>query len=811
MSVGVSAQLLQARVIHKLRSALLDGEWSVLEHTLRKYEAQAAEWECAGLEFQHIKSAFAFRSVTRRLRHYITDFRSEEDLGHTLMCLQLDMKELQDIFAEINSLLQYSSPLLQSDREQHYTSPEACPETPLEVISSEFYRLPAVVSGYALWRLFQALQNSNWFVKQAIHDCEGQVVAATVDPFLYAFFGVGESNYASNVRHELTAADVRSGCYVDSAASSALTVFSVLVSTHWATFPLNIRSFFNRVRNRLVDRYVRADLRYYCRKGATNMDTAGNLMLSSISLQFLKITLADAQKATELARSLCVKFSWTSETAKWLDSAQTALSYRQTLISGGQADTIVTLLRKDGLMRGHSVFDPKLFSIHTELEVVEKYAQAHVAERTAHDALQFLAAHSEDKDFDFSDSALENVAVLELFELASAPIPVAEPSAYLLDMLHIVCLTRDAIFAAMLGGQARFLPIVECLRESVAFHAKSSLGAVNMAAVVATLTAACKKAYHAELLDLAYTARIPHIERKFARVVSSVGVRRSGNYLSDSARSASASPSKHRPKISFSSELVELTGMAKLTAFTERILTALCELLYFHQDEEFYSVGARDQHIEKLRRMVPTSPRSQAPYQCFLNLCALVQSMDEVYGVYEPRWAAALFIAVFYLSKEAGRPVQTEDGVTGAAATGMVNLSQDLVQFCRDIQLDRAVLAAHVLSAPPRAGVKGQRRGQHRSSVEIDTAPSLLMLVKHLTSIRMNCATPPWALSELKSSFDIISSSAMEAAQHLSALSLENTVSGEEREARAALLRELPIGAVTRAVAQSNVLLKAFV
>jgi hypothetical protein len=382
------------------------------------------------------------------------------------------------------------------------------------------------------------------------------------------------------------------------------------------------------------------------------------------------------------------------------------------------------MLKGDGMMRGHTQFEPRLFSIHGELEVLEKYAQAHVAEKVALEALQFVVSQAQNSSEKFGDVALENDAVLHLFEVATAPIPVAEPSAYLLDMLQIVSLTRDAIFAAMLGGKARFLPIAESLRDAVGRLQNSALQSVDINKAITVLTAACKKAYHAELLDL-------KVAEKTApkRNLHSPAPHHHGRPTAQYVRPAVSAPEASPAKRVVHDVVAELSGVARLEAFTQKIVTALCELLYFQQGEAHYSIGGTEELIEKLRRKVPTSPRSQAPFHCYLTLQSLARDMDELYVVYNPRWATALRIVLYYLEKEMKGTASEAQNVAQ-----MVDLSQDLVGFCKDIQLDRSVLSAHLLE-------KAQHPHSRLVTADQDTSPTVLVLVKHLTAIRLKGAT----------------------------------------------------------------------
>jgi hypothetical protein len=812
LSIGVPPLLLQARVIHKLRTALVDHAWSALEYTLRTYDAHAAEWDVAGAEFQHVMRAFQFRTVMIRIRAYVADFTGEDDLGHTLMCLDVDLTELNEIFAELNALLQYSSPLLHATASGVLSNPEDTIEAPEVVLTAEFYRHTGVVACAALWKLYRALQASAWFVKQAIHDNDDQQISDTPDPFLFAFFGVANASYVHNVYRGLGAEDITTS-FQAPALTRQETVFSIMVATNWAVFPYNIRQLFNRVRNRLIDRFIRADLKYYCKKGATAMDGAGNLVLSSMNLQFLRITLGDAQRAVATARKHGIPFEWTPETQKWVSAAETALKYRQALMtSNSAADTVVELLRGDGMMRGHTQFIPRLFSIHTELEVLEKFGQAHLAEKVAVAALQFVASQPPQDEGHFSEMALENDAVLQLFELAAAPIPVAEPSAYLVDVLAIVSLTRDAIFATMLGGQARLASLLEDLQEAVSLHHSDQLQAVNMQHLVRFLTAACRKAYHAELLDFSSSQALTAPPRRnITRVATVLGTRATARYLGSAAVQSTppkaAAGRSVRPAPTFGVLDDELVGVAKLAAFTQKIVTALCELLYFHQGDEHITMGTKEMLIDQLRRKVPTSARSQAPLHCYFSLNTLAETMDPLYPVYEPRWAATLHAALYYLQRELDTSVHASDKANVAQS---VNLSRDLIQFCQDVQLDRAVLAEHLReTAQPR-----RRNGRQVPSrvVDEDCSPSALVLVKHLTAIKTKqhgIDRHMAALTQLRARLQGSVQTCVEAQSHTASLSLENDVVGEHSAAKVAVLKELPLGSVSRAAAQCKMLLQA--
>lgn len=795
LSIGVPHLMLQARVIHKLRSALLDSEWSILEYTLCSYDAHAAGWETAGLEFQHIKAAFAFRKAMNQIRSFISEFSSEEDVGHSLMCIDVDLSELNKIFVEINRLLHYSSPLLRSSPAQHFIYPEDTEDVREVVITNAFFKHIGVLSCFAMWKVCQSMRNSAWFIKQAIHDCENQQIARHPDPLLFRFFSLDNCNYLKNVRGDLTATDITEGFMLSSLARRE-TVFSVLVSCDWSKFPFNIHQFFGRIRNRLIDRFVRTDLIYYCKKGSATLDQAGNVRLSNLNLQFLKITLSDAIRAERLARALCVKFHWSKETLKWLENAQVALKYRESLLQAGAAGRVAALLRTDGMMRGHTQFNPKLFNIHNELEVLEKYAQAHETEQAVVAALKFVISQSNNSESHFADVALENPAVLHLFELATAPIPVADPSTYLLDMINIVCLTRDAIFAALLGGQARFTPIIEELRDAVTGYPSTGLSSINIHDVVKVLTIECKKAYHAELLDFRIStsnqqlalSRLPATTHAPTSLFKPSGLGLSKRRTQTSVQSTSF----------VGSNLSQSQELGNLADFTQKIISGLCELLFFHQDEGHYSIGAKEALIEKLRSKVPVSARSEAPFHCYKTLWGLATSMNDFYPIYEPRWATALVVVVYLLRKEF-----TEEAVGTVNDVHMVCLSQDLVQFCRDIQLDRTVLAAHVTA---------QNR---RSAHDQDYSPSALALVKHLSTTALSCSqlqsnSPARkAYDDLKSSLKSYTQVCASAKVHTSALTLDNVITGDDSETIVSVLRALPLGAVERAHSQTTMFYRA--
>lgn len=813
LSVGIPTLLLQARVIHKLRTTFVDHAWSALEYTLKTYDTQAADWDVARDEFRHIQHAFAFRTAMNHIRKFVADFTSEKDLGHSLMCMEVDLRELNGIFVEVNRLLHYHSPLLVTAADSS-RNPEEAVESPEVVLTEAFFKHPGVVATVALWKLCQALQVNAWYDKQAIHDNEEQQVADHPDPFLFAFFGIANANYVHRVRHGLTPSDITEGFLLSNLARKE-TVFSVLTVTNWSGFPYNVRMFFNRVRNRLIDRFVRADLKYYCKKGATAMDGAGNLVLSNMTLQFLKITLTDAQRAVDTARRFGVPFEWTPETKKWVASAETALKYRLALTSSkNAADTVISLLRADGMMRGHTQFVPRLFSIHTELEVLEKFGQAHLAETVAAAALQFIASQSVASESKFSEVALENEAVLQLFEMAAAPVPVADPSAYLLDMLSIVGLTRDAVFATMLGGEVRLASIAEDLVEAVAFHQSPVLRAIDMARVVKFLTAACRKAYHADLLGFTADSAAQTVpQRRVARVHTVLGTRATARYLGPGAivppTPSKASPTaagRVFPTLSVLDE--ELTGVAKLAAFTQKILTALCEVLFFHRGDDHITVGTKEVWLDQLRKKVPMGLRSQTPLHCYLSLRKLAETMDELYVAYQPLWAATLHLALYYLERELSEEVLQGDASTINVAQS-IDLSQNLIQLCQDVQLDRAVLAEHVReTTQPR-----RRNGRPVPSRVVggESEPSAFVLVKHLTAIKsgVNSNGQTEALAQLQRRLHAMLDSATEAQSHMASLSLENEVVGALSTAQMKVLKDFPMGAVYQAVSQCNMLLRA--
>jgi hypothetical protein len=420
-------------------------------------------------------------------------------------------------------------------------------------------------------------------------------------------------------------------------------------------------------------------------------------------------------------------------------------------------------------------------------------------------AVHFLTSLSSEHESDFRDVALENEAVLHLFEIAAAPVPVAEPSAYLLDVLQIVGLLRDAIFAAMLGGQARFATIAHELRVAVAHLPDSALKATDVAAALKFLTKACDRSYHAELLEIA-VPKVVTQQRKVSHVSTVMGSRATARYLGTSAATTTVpSPRNSQAELKASPE-VELTGVGKLAAFTQQIVTALCELLYFYQGDAHMSIGRKEEWIEKLRRKVPMSPQSQAPVHCYLTLRRLADEMDALYVAYEPRWAAALQVVVYYLRRELPGG---DEAAAVANVAETVPLCQELVQFCRDIQLDRCVLAAHVHEAGqlrPRRGKKTVTRGS-----EEDVSPSPLALVKHLTAIRTRAGSDEAGSAEgkLRAGLDGLARMAEELQSHAAVLSLDIPVAGAERDKKAEMLRELPLGALGRAVAQTKMLLQA--
>lgn len=806
LSIGIPTLLLQARVIHKLRTALVDKEWSALEYTLRSYEAHASSWDVAGLEFEHILRAYRFHCAKAEMKKFLRAFKSSEDLDHCLMCLDVDLRELQKIFTEYQLLLTYSSPLLSLSKSDHFGATGATmmgASAPDDVFTSALYAQSDFVACFGIWRLFQVISAQHWFSKQLIHHNSNQHVAVEIDAFLYAFFGISGADYVHNVKERVAASDILSR--FAPALGPEETVFGVLVATNWVAFPYNIRTLFNRVRNRLIDKYVRVDLKYYCKKGAVQMDGAGNLVISSVNVQFLKLLLLDAERAQNLAASLCVPFKWTTETEKWLVSARTVLRYRDALIHGHATEEVLHLLRTDGLLRGHTQFNPLQFNVHHELEVVEKYAQAYMAEKVAFNALEYLTSLEFNRGLNFNEDALENVAILQAFELAAAPVPVAEPSAYLLDMLQIVCLIRDAVFSAMLGGLNRLTPILDDLRDAVSYQPQSSLQCEHVDVASVVLTNACKKAYHAELLD---QRQAPANERRF-RVAAAPAVTRCGAAVSSAANylkttepepgrvSADTPPSPAKANVA----RAELTGIPKLQAFTQKLVTAVCELMYFQEEENHYSIGGNERFTEKLRSMVPTARKSEAPFQCYQSLLSLRDSMDENYAVFEPRWVVALHIVIYYLGTEVAA---WQSASTAAKAAQMVPLSQELIQFCKDIQLDKCVLADHLQGS---THAQKQRHSAHLSALAQDTAPTVLHLVKHLTAIKMRAGADVVPVQQLREGLEKTIAATTAAAALTSALSLENALS--DAGAAKQVLRDLPIGAAARAASQSKLMLKA--
>lgn len=801
LSIGIPTLLLQARVVHKLRTALLDKEWSALEFTLRSYESFASDWDMGRLEFRHIHCAYRFHCVKAEMKKFVKQFKGSDDLDHCLMCMDIDLRELQKIFAEFHSLLLYSSPLLGLSNLEHFATAGA--GTAHDVFTSALYEYGDFVACFGMWRLFHALNAQMWFSKQQIHHNEAQHVSPSVDPFMYAYFGISGADYVHNVKETIRAGDIVQR--FASRQGSDETVFAVLVATNWAAFPYNIRTLFNRVRNRLIDRYIRVDLKYYCIKGAVQMDDAGNLMISSVNLQFLKFLLMDAERAQNLASSLCVHFKWTTETEKWLVSAQTVLRYRDALIHGHDNDEIVHLLRTDGLLRGHTQFNPQQFNVHLELEVVEKYAQAFMTEKVAYNALEYLTTLAHHRDVNFNEEALENVAILQAFELAAAPVPVVDPSAYLLDMLNIVCLIRDAVFSAMLGGLNRLTPILEELCQAVSYQPQSTLQCEDVETAMTVLTTACKKAYHAELLDAGQgsahrlrAAAAPAVTRRGAAVTST------RNYLQTEEPQPVQVPAPRSPARGNVAR-PELTGIPKLQAFTQKIVTALCELMYFQEEETHYSIGGTERFTEKLRSMVPTAIKSEAPYHCYKTLLSLRDSIDQNYAVFEPRWAVALHIVIYYLGEEAAA---SQSGSTNVAAAQMIALGQGLIQFCKDIQLDKCVLVDHLQSSVKATHTK-IKNSPHLSATAQDTSPTVLHLVKHLTAIKMRGNENTVPLQQLKDGLTGTIEVTSAAAALMSTYTEAEEIGLQDDNVDQQVLRELPIGAAARAASQSKLMLKA--
>ena len=438
MSVGIPRVLEQALVLCKLRATLLKQDWDALSHILlRHHQRSASDLNHIYAELQHIYHAWRLRTFQADLFTALAEFASSEDLGHGLAGLQIDYHCLNESFKGFLGILKYDSDLLlgrAAPKEGRYVEsrPQWHEESPLRprrrslqqqgqgqgygqaqmsppqlrvVLSDEFFQQPTFIASKALWRLMNAVLHKRWFVKQEIYNKPDQRIAAKVDPFLFCFFGLADSDYVNNpsnivdVRQAVAslaaflgeqeeqeeAADTgavgksrserKSVSFHSSSSSSSLqsphqrqlphksgtgkrrrnssksarthelrdaeeTVFSVLVSCDWRSFPVHVQGFFKQARNRLVDMYVRADLSYYCHKGSAVLDEdSGNIALSELYTKFLQLSVDESARAVALANRLSVPFRWSAQTQKLLSAARVALRCRRALL-GWPLDTI---------------------------------------------------------------------------------------------------------------------------------------------------------------------------------------------------------------------------------------------------------------------------------------------------------------------------------------------------------------------------------------------------------------------------------------------------------------------------------------
>lgn len=360
LSIDLVPLLEQAKVLSKLRSMIRCSDWEALSRVLRLHRDQAAHWEYAGAEFDHIYQAYRFRCFQQELYKAVANFRSSEDLEHGLAGLQIDYHCLNQAFSEFLSILDYKSSLLHlhpvSNGEQLMEGRGA---NRCYILSDRFFVESNFIASKALWRLMNAVLHKRWFVKQRIHNNPQQFVAANIDDFLFSFFGLANADYIENVysiSHIREAVDALAAVHQsyerqnDSNGMSDLnveparrskesflrdaeeTVFSVLIATNWSGFPVHVKKFFDLARNRLIDIYIRSDLIYYCSKGAMKLDAAGNIVLSDLFRKFLELSVEESDRAVAIARQLTVPFSWCKETQKWLKAARLIVQCRRELV-----------------------------------------------------------------------------------------------------------------------------------------------------------------------------------------------------------------------------------------------------------------------------------------------------------------------------------------------------------------------------------------------------------------------------------------------------------------------------------------------
>jgi hypothetical protein len=462
LSIGLPLLVEQATLIYKLRHAMRRNNWSLINSYLKKYNVQSSEcevtakWTFIATELKHIRVTAQFRDLQARMFDSLADFDVKfVDVDASLFDLSLARDALSEQFVELSQILQYKSELLDVNS---------------SVLSDGFYSQTRLTAVYALYRLLcilcnkdasraQSNQRSLWYDKTLLYTDTTQLINNRPDPLLFDFLGIANSVYADIPANTVESLPFK--IHNQSEIGSG-TIFSILIATDWSVFPHNIQDIFDSARNHLIDQYLRCDLSFFCSKGSASLDSAGNILISDLYLQFLSIALNDIQRARDCAEKHDVKdFHFSRVTERWIRCATVIHSCRTALAVDNDTVKLTDVLLECGALTStHTQYSlsvvksRELFEIEEELQCFVQYILAHDCEVAVRNLLTYLNTSGlETSETECTSATILTVPeVKTLFDLLSQPITaVLVPSQYHINVLEVAHSLKSALTAALLG------------------------------------------------------------------------------------------------------------------------------------------------------------------------------------------------------------------------------------------------------------------------------------------------------------------------------------------------------------------------
>eukprot|EP01036_Dinobryon_divergens_P023496 gene23496-31848_t len=313
LSLGLSAHVDEARVLLDLRQAAVQRNWAAVSAALGPGPGPSPGpalrgdlsriWRVVKQETDFIASARDFHLLDRQLSVFVSSFDPAppvRTMSMSFQHLEMDLQRAKEISAAL----------------------QACDKA----IGDQYFSQEHVLSFQLLLRaLTAAVERKLFYDKKKMHVSAGQVVSRRVDRFLFDFFGLADIDFPM---HD----GPHSGGRISVSAEE--TLFSVLISVDFGSFPVNIRRFLSHMRCAVVDHYLRDDLTYFMAKGRATVDPdLGNIVISELFLRFLELVLSDVAKVSALAAALAIPMRFCTHTWQLIRFARHLLACRSALIA----------------------------------------------------------------------------------------------------------------------------------------------------------------------------------------------------------------------------------------------------------------------------------------------------------------------------------------------------------------------------------------------------------------------------------------------------------------------------------------------